>query len=259
MHDRLQILRPAGPAWSAWLSDVPCDFDHLSGYQALGEANDDGHRGMAAYGRSISNDLNLDAETRRAGYRRVIKRGVRHAASNGGSVEAERIHRNRLLALHAETMGQSAAADRYRLSRVYFDNLVSALESVLHLAVATIDDHIIAALLFNVYRGVTGTNLAGSGRNDRSLSPHEGLIDGIADIAQVREPMGTPPQRWAGRRGRPPPRLKEPVLVAAQRRPRQDLDPRSRRISTSVSPCALPGGRGLLHSLPMPAIRGMIL
>ena len=138
------------------------------------------------FGRSVSIDLSLGVEERRAGYPQPLRQEIKRAERSGLSVDLdpEWRHFPSFVEFYRATMERNDAAERYLFSDRYLDGLREVLRGVAHLAVAHVEGEPAAALLFTVYRGMAAAHLTGVGGAFTQLSPLKCLIDRSCDLAR---------------------------------------------------------------------------
>lgn len=133
-------------------------------------------------GRSVSMDLTLDDDTRRAGYDKESRYEIRRAARKGLVVQRDHdfVHLERLVEAYHQTMSRNAAEQRYLFSLQYFRDLVAALAGDAHLVVASAGGDVVGGLLFITHGALAQAHLTGILDEYLRLSPLKVLLDEAA-------------------------------------------------------------------------------
>lgn len=136
-------------------------------------------------GRSVSIDLSLSLEDRRAGYPQALRQEVKRAERNGLEVtlDSEWRHFRSFVSFYRDTMRRNDASDRYLFSDEYFAALRRALGDRAHLVVATVEDEVAGALLLVLEDGIATAHLTGLNPSFTWLSPLKPLLDRSCDLA----------------------------------------------------------------------------
>lgn len=138
------------------------------------------------FGRSVSIDLSLGPDERRARYPQPLRQDVKRSERSGLVVELDRDWScfGQFVSFYRATMERNDAADRYLFSDAYFDDLRASLGETGHLAVARQGGDIAAALLFMVCEGIATAHLTGINPDFARASPLKCLLDRSCDIAR---------------------------------------------------------------------------
>lgn len=141
---------------------------------------------LLTFGRSVSIDLSLSLEERRASYPQALRQEVKRAERNGLEVALDSgwRHFDAFVSFYRETMRRNEATDRYLFSDAYFTALRHALGEQLHLTVATVEGEVAGALLLVVENGIATAHLTGLNPAFSKLSPLKPLLDRSCDFAR---------------------------------------------------------------------------
>lgn len=150
-----------------------------------GASNPHGNE-LLCLGRSVSIDLSLSRDERRAAYPKILRQEIRAAERAGLVVEHDRqwIHFETFAELYRATMAKNSADQRYLFSQQYLAGLRAALGNDGHLVVAHKDGEVAAALFFTVHGHIAQAHLTGINPLFHSISPLKCLLDGSAEIAR---------------------------------------------------------------------------
>lgn len=138
-------------------------------------------------GTTVSIDLSLSHDERRAKYRHSHRYEIRRALSAG--VHAYRderwVHFEDFFRLYRETMTKVEAAHHYFFDRNYFASLRRALGDRLSLFVATVGGDVASAALFTETPRIVQYHLSGSDARFRKLAPSKLVLDEAASWAKA--------------------------------------------------------------------------
>lgn len=137
-------------------------------------------------GRSVSIDVTLPTDERRARYPQPLRQDVKRAEREGMVVELDPAWQyfDVFTRLYRATMQRAEASDAYRFSDDYFDRLRTALSGVGHLSVALMDGVPTAALMFTVCGAHAAAHLTGIDAAYNRHSPLKVLLDQTCEIAR---------------------------------------------------------------------------
>lgn len=138
------------------------------------------------FGRSVSIDLSLSTEGRRAQYPQPLRQDIKRAERLGLTVEIDQDWAclPEFAEFYKATMRRNNANDDYLFSNEYFDRLRVSLDGITHLAVARYQGEAAAALLFTVYGEFAAAHLTGVNDAFARHSPLKALIDRTCEFAQ---------------------------------------------------------------------------
>lgn len=141
---------------------------------------------LLEFGRTVSIDLDLSRDDRRARYPQPLRQDVKRAERKGLEValDADWRHFSDFISFYRETMRRNDASDRYLWSDDYLASLRRALGSRAHLAVASVEDEAAGALLFVIEGEIATAHLTGLNPRFSHLSPLKPLLDLTCDIAR---------------------------------------------------------------------------
>ena len=139
------------------------------------------------FGRSVSIDLSLDQDERRAQYPQPLRQEIKRAERLGLVVELDKdwTHFPYFIKYYRETMKQSGATDRYLFSDSYFNGLRRSLSGIGHLAVAKLSEEPVAALIFTAYGRIASAHLTGANAAFTGYSPLKCLIDYACEFSRT--------------------------------------------------------------------------
>jgi CelD/BcsL family acetyltransferase involved in cellulose biosynthesis len=140
------------------------------------------------HGRSVSIDLTLSVEALWQQTRENHRRDIQRAARWGYVVRIDETWASlgTFVAIYQQTMDRLHAADFWRLSRDYFEELRAALAGHIHLCVAEIEGEVAAAALLIEEDGLVEYHLAGTADSHVSMSPSKSIVDFASRWAKAR-------------------------------------------------------------------------
>lgn len=141
---------------------------------------------LLAFGRSVSIDLALSLDERRAGYPQALRQEVKRAERNGLEVALDTDWRQfgAFVSFYRDTMRRNDASGRYLFSEEYFAGLRRALSHRAHLVVATVEGEVAGALLLVIENGIATAHLTGLNPAFTKFSPLKPLLDRSCDLAR---------------------------------------------------------------------------
>lgn len=132
-------------------------------------------------GRTVSIDLTLPIDVQRALYRRDHKNDINKLRRLGVTClhDQDKMYLNDFVDIYHETMCRVNASPEYFFDPIYFEKLISKLDSNFHLFVCLLQNKVICAGSYTLCDGIVQGFLGGSRNEFSRLSPMRLLTDSV--------------------------------------------------------------------------------
>jgi len=144
---------------------------------------------LVSAGQTVSIDLTLPVDVQRAQYRNNHKRDINMLRRlNLSCTHDDKVaFIDDFIEIYYETMRRAGASNAYFFEHLYFERLVTTLESTMHLFVCLLDNRVICGGLFALCDGIVQYHLGGTRNEFIELSPMKLLLDGVRLWANERQ------------------------------------------------------------------------
>jgi lipid II:glycine glycyltransferase (peptidoglycan interpeptide bridge formation enzyme) len=131
-------------------------------------------------------DLTLPLDVQRSRYRKNHKHGINRLRRLGVTCSCDKAYLGEFIEIYYETMRRVRASDSYFFEHVYFEQLISTLDSQMQLFACLLEGNVICAGLFGLCGSIVQYHLGGTRDAFLELAPMKLLFDTVRVWANER-------------------------------------------------------------------------